>query len=1350
MDEKMRNRPVPKPKKKNEVKFAGDDALDFHVIDQGQLDEEELGEELGEEDIGEELGEEPDESIPDNVMDEPLKKTLLITDKRNEERGVNRDELLERIKAKRKGQVVVAAVPSAVAAAHVPSAVMPSVAGVVAAAHVPEINFNSKLGGKYAELSNFYGDVEICYMQKRFRNPKMIELFNIFKTCDAEEFIRYLKLLQPEKKFTPGQQKYWFRGAEPIRGILAKLVGAVIVQPEKFRRRINGIAQELGITPAEVVENAGETNDDDMRECLRMKYSIPKYRTLLLETHPSILHEQSPARSPEGNRWTKPGGDILGVMLMEERDNLLKDKQSPPESELPAYKIIIEADDAVPKQDRIIKVKGADKVPAKKVKETSIVQMNENVSNIFENMPDDINVKTPVHYLDNQEIFVKEMNASLNKIFGSSGQDVAPPTCDSIFSTESSFELLIHQKIIQYYLNIFSPYRGLLLYHGLGAGKTCGSIAIAEGLKNFKKILIMTPASLRMNYVEELKKCGDPLYKRKQFWTFMDVASAKSNLKLVAEKLGLQEEYIIEKRGAWVVDHEKDENYSTLSPADKLSLDKQINKMITNKYEFINYNGIRNKQYDELTKNGKINPFDNKVIIIDEAHNFISRIVNKLKSAKTKREASLAYKMYLALMKANNAKIVLLSGTPMINYPNEIGILFNILRGQISTWEIPINIETSKKVDQEYFENTLGKSTYVDYINYSANSKVLEVTRTPFGFINRYEGDEYKGVVLHDTGGITDTVFIDDVKLILGKDKITFDKRRVKNIKYKALPDDIEEFMKKFINFETKQLSNETLLMKRIVGLTSYYRSAQEGLMPNYNPETDLIIEATELSDYQFGIYNQARSVERSQEKNIAKKKKKAGDLYEEVSSTYRIFSRLFCNFVFPDGIKRPMPNEKLDVADNIKKGFDENVIDVVTEDELVSGIDGIMADEVGAVTEEINKLVDKTYEQRIKESLISLKEMGGDALSFDALEIYSPKFKKLVENLLTDGHVGKHLVYSQFRTLEGIGIIKLILEFNGFIEFKLKRDADGEWVMDIPSGLEDRPMFALYTGTETAEEKELTRNIFNDDLDMLPTKLQEQIKSSKPQNTMGDFIKIFMITASGAEGISLKNVRYVHIVEPYWHPVRREQVIGRAKRICSHTSLPPELRNIKVFMYIMTVSKKQLDEGDKNAIEMKLKDRSDDGKRVITTDEFLHEKSDLKQTISNYLLTAIKKSSIDCKFHNGQNLVCYSVNNPDGYNFIPDYNKEENDEIRQKNKKTVKMVPIVAEFLGKKVGKKPGIKQKFIIDEATSLFYNHREFVEYMGAMRAKKEGNMPDPIGEIKRYVDSKGAKREDIIHY
>ena len=68
----------------------------------------------------------------------------------------------------------------------------------------------------------------------------------------------------------------------------------------------------------------------------------------------------------------------------------------------------------------------------------------------------------------------------------------------------------------------------------------------------------------------------------------------------------------------------------------------------------------------------------------------------------------------------------------------------------------------------------------------------------------------------------------------------------------------------------------------------------------------------------------------------------------------------------------------------------------------------------------------------------------------------------------------------------------------------------------------------------------------------------------------MGEIIKILMITSSGAEGISLRNTRYVHITEPYWHPVRIEQVIGRARRICSHQDLPPELRPVNVFLYLM------------------------------------------------------------------------------------------------------------------------------------------------------------------------------------
>ena len=90
--------------------------------------------------------------------------------------------------------------------------------------------------------------------------------------------------------------------------------------------------------------------------------------------------------------------------------------------------------------------------------------------------------------------------------------------------------------------------------------------------------------------------------------------------------------------------------------------------MISYKYKFLSYNGLRNNSSEwlQLTKNNTINPFDDKVIIIDEAHNLISRIVNKLR---IKSQTSLSFKMYEDLMNAENCKIILLSGTPIINYP---------------------------------------------------------------------------------------------------------------------------------------------------------------------------------------------------------------------------------------------------------------------------------------------------------------------------------------------------------------------------------------------------------------------------------------------------------------------------------------------------------------------------------------------------------------------------------------------------------------------------------------------------------------------------------------------------------
>ena len=99
-------------------------------------------------------------------------------------------------------------------------------------------------------------------------------------------------------------------------------------------------------------------------------------------------------------------------------------------------------------------------------------------------------------------------------------QEFVPRKDISCASMQEELTLLPHQKLVQTYMDIDTPYRGVLLYHGLGSGKTCSSIAITEKLKPYKNVVVMSPASLETNYVQELKKCGSPQYKTHQHWTW--------------------------------------------------------------------------------------------------------------------------------------------------------------------------------------------------------------------------------------------------------------------------------------------------------------------------------------------------------------------------------------------------------------------------------------------------------------------------------------------------------------------------------------------------------------------------------------------------------------------------------------------------------------------------------------------------------------------------------------------------------------------------------------------------------------------------------------------------------------
>ena len=64
----------------------------------------------------------------------------------------------------------------------------------------------------------------------------------------------------------------------------------------------------------------------------------------------------------------------------------------------------------------------------------------------------------------------------------------------------------------------------------------------------------------------------------------------------------------------------------------------------------------------------------------------------------------------------------------------------------------------------------------------------------------------------------------------------------------------------------------------------------------------------------------------------------------------------------------------------------------------------------------------------------------------------------------------------------------------------------------DIEEENRGKPTFALYTGTESAEIKEMMRLIFNGDWEKLPNSLKESLNLAAPNNNRGEIIKIFTL----------------------------------------------------------------------------------------------------------------------------------------------------------------------------------------------------------------------------------------------
>ena len=255
--------------------------------------------------------------------------------------------------------------------------------------------------------------------------------------------------------------------------------------------------------------------------------------------------------------------------------------------------------------------------------------------------------------------------------------------------------------------------------------------------------------------------------------------------------------------------------------------------------------------------------------------------------------------------------------------------------------------------------------------------------------------------------------------------------------------------------------------------------------------------------------------------------------------------------------------------------------------------------------------------------SNIYMPENELEKVDVSQLEIYSPKIKKMIENIQKhENQLG--MIYSSFIKY-GITAVSYVLNFHGYELIDMN-------TFDIQKD-EPKKRYAIYTGDIKPETRAEIIRLYNN-----------------KNNENGKYLQLLLISSSGAEGVSLRSCRHVHIMEPYWNYERIVQVSARAIRYMSHQSLPEEEQNVQVYLYLsifpdafLKIKKKEVDERIVMARAENRKLSKEQRTVDPPTEIHLFKNSIRKKEINDEMLRLLASVSIECnKKNNRINFECY------------------------------------------------------------------------------------------------------------
>ena len=672
------------------------------------------------------------------------------------------------------------------------------------------------------------------------------------------------------------------------------------------------------------------------------------------------------------------------------------------------------------------------------------------------------------------------------------------------------FELSNNQQFLKNFMNKKTPYRGLVIFHGVGVGKTCSAINISSSFRdiymsNKEKIICLVPKNIRGGWentiydkTKGVDQCsGD---------SFEDIINTGSMGGISNRKVKNMIRNYYDFYGYLKFANHVKRLIKAVVGKDKLSKDAQ-----------------EEKEREVIKKN-----FSNRILIIDEIHNLREENDENNKGdtkIKIKKGSKVTWEDERGVFQYG--EIVSLEGEK----PNKF---YNVrLTGDDSIHKV--SVDYIKKTVEE---DKKAREIIEKVIEYSDGLRIIMLSATPL--FNKS----------------TEIVWL--LNLLLKNDKRPL-------LSYADL-------FKKTSKGDLLTKKGKEIIKQKSIGYFSYLRGENPISFP-----IRLYPDVNNDSLCMGGDFN--KKIKYLDYPSLSLFINKAGE-HIQMRNKYqfrfmKMYNTTMVNYqkeMYEKYIQKIQTFQKKKLSGGLRLS-DRNIGLQLSNITYSNDYEDNPLNSYG------RKGYDKIFSDKIKGKGKKCSYINKEKplLDIDTLQDISTKLYTIITNMLKHKPEGIIFIYSDF-IYSGILPMALALEHIGFAKY------NGSDILDYPSwksgentnATKREPIDYQFNKMSDSENKKQAKYIIlTGDKSLSPDNELERKASSNEDNVYGENIKVILGNTVTSEGMDFRNIREVHVLDPWYHLYKIEQIIGRGIRYCSHSFQPKEKQNVTVYLHTSSIDNK-------------------------------------------------------------------------------------------------------------------------------------------------------------------------------